>query len=170
MEIDFFNTECNSSSSKKEFGLCDDSLLAQKPAYIDETNGENWIAVVDNHHQTLVHFVAIDHCIDLKRADGSDASKCDGLLFFDDVIIFIELKDRNDKEARKWKNEGYDQLKETITLFEQQEEAKKFKVKKAYICNKSVRKSNERNQNKQERFEEETGYVLRIQQRIKTYE
>lgn len=165
MKIDFFNTNCNSFSSKKEFGLCDDPPPAKNPAYIDEKNGQNWIAVIENHHQTKVHFVAIDNCITLKRDDGTDVSKCDGLLYFDDTIIFVELKQRGGN-PKDWKEEAVNQLKETIILFEQQQEAKKFKIKRAYTCNKKVRKSNEKNQNRMEKFKDDTGYVLSIQQRI----
>ncbi len=141
MEIDFFNTSCKDSSSKKEFGLCDDPFPAQNRAYIDENkkNGKNWIAVVDNHYKRKIDFIAIDKCITIKRECGEDAQRCDGMLSFEDTVIFVELKDRKG-EPKEWKDDAENQLKETISFFEKQIEAKNFKNKKAYICNKAVSK------------------------------
>lgn len=166
MQVDFFNSGCRSVSSKKEFGICDDVPPHHSPAYIKEDEGEKWIAVVNNFYEEEIHFVAVDNCIPLKRKDGEDAQKCDGFLFFNETIIFVELKVRGDKESRKWKNEATEQLKETIHLFEKQEKAKQFDTKMAYIANKEYPKPNVNNKNRAERFFDDTGYTLKIQNRI----
>lgn len=145
MEIDFFNTQCKSSSNKKIFGLCDDPPPAKNPAYIDEDNGENWIAVVENHYEQEINFMAIDNCITIKREDDTDAQRCDGMLHFEDTVIFVELKDRKGT-PKDWKDKAENQLKETISFFEKQNEAQNYTSKRAYICNKAVRKHNTKNQ------------------------
>lgn len=165
MKIDFFNTQCKSYSSEKRFGLCDDPPSSTNPAYIDETNGEKWIAVVENHYGQEIDFVAIDKCITIKRDDNTDAQKCDGMLYFDKTIIFVELKDRKDK-PKSWKDEAENQLKETIAFFEKQTEAQLYKNKKAYICNKAIPKENIKNQVRMNKFFDETGYNLEIKNRI----
>ena len=153
----FCNKVCRYTSSNKKFGLCDDGN--QKPAYIDEHNGEKWIAVVNNHYQRDVIFIAIDNCIPL------NSKKCDGVLCIDEKVIFVELKER--KGGRKeWKNDAENQLKKTILVFENLDKAKEFQIKEAYISNKKVRTHNEKNHQRMEKFKDDTGYVLRIQNRI----
>jgi hypothetical protein len=63
MSVDFFNSECQSTSNKKNFGLCDDSQST--PSYIDDSNGGNWIAVISNDLRLNITFTAVDHCIDI---------------------------------------------------------------------------------------------------------
>lgn len=165
MGIDFFNTQCKSSSNKKIFGLCDDPPPAENPAYIDEDNGENWIAVVENHYEQEINFVAIDNCILIKRENGEPSKRCDGMLYFEDTVIFVELKDRKGT-PKDWKEDAENQLKETISFFEKQNEAKNFKNKKAYICNKTVPKANTKNQARMDKFFADTKYNLEIKNRI----
>ena len=68
MIVDFFNSQCQSLTTKKIFGLCDEEEN-EEPAYIDEQNGAKWIAVVDNDELKEVHFIAIDYCIKIWRDD-----------------------------------------------------------------------------------------------------
>ena len=66
MEIDFLNSQCQSVSNKKRFGLCDEQDNKEH-AYLDEQNEDKWIAVVENEELKEVHFIAIDYCIDIWR-------------------------------------------------------------------------------------------------------
>ena len=92
--IDFFPTQHISSSNRRKFGICDRPAPAAEKAYIAERQGQDWIAAVDNYPQVKVNFVPVDHCIELRRADGSMDNRCDGCLFYRDTIIFVELKQR----------------------------------------------------------------------------
>lgn len=156
MEV-FCKKVCRYTSSKKEFGLCDDGNLSH--AYIDENDGEKWIAVVDNHYQKNIIFIAIDNCIKFS------SKKCDGVLCSDEKVVFVELKNRGGK-PKEWKDDAENQLKETILVFENLDKAKEFQIKEAYISNKKVGKHNEKNHQRMEKFKDDTGYVLRIQNRI----
>ena len=132
--IDFFPTQHISSSNRRKFGICDRPAPAAEKAYIAEKQGQDWIAAVDNYPQVKVNFVPVDHCIELRRADGSMDNRCDGCLFYRDTIIFVELKQRKGK-GNQWIKDGEQQLRSTIGYFEQQEEARNFPIKKAYIAN-----------------------------------
>lgn len=129
--IDFFPTQHISSSNRRKFGICDRPAPAAEKAYIAEKQGQDWIAAVDNYPQVKVNFVPVDHCIELRRADGSMDNRCDGCLFYRDTIIFVELKQRKGK-GNQWIKDGEQQLRSTIGYFEQQEEARNFPIKKAY--------------------------------------
>lgn len=169
MPIDFFADNCTSKSSQKTFGLCDDLPPATNVAYIDETDGSKWIAVVENERRIEVSFVGVDNCpeIVLSRADGTTESRCDGMLYYENTIIFVELKDRDIYPSKKWLDKAYNQLKSTILVFEQTDEHDDFPIKKAFIANRARPFFSTGQQERIARFNSETnGYVLYIQNRI----
>lgn len=68
---------------------------------------------MDNHYRLKVNFVPVDHCIELRKADGKMDNRCDGCLFYEDTIIFVELKQRKSKGSQ-WIKDGEQQLRSTI--------------------------------------------------------
>ena len=161
--LSFFNSSKQYTSKKKTFGLCDKEPPPHLPAYLDENNGKKWIAVVDNFYQNSVRFVALDNCITLLRVDGKQDKCCDGLLSYNSTVIFVELTTRTDT---KWRKEKYEQLCATIKHFENTIDASTYKIKKAYIANNSRPKFKTSYGILTSRFLSDTGYVLRIQNRI----
>ncbi len=169
MEIDFFKSQCQSVSNKKRFGLCDEQNNKQ-PAYLDERNGDKWIAVVENEKLKEVHFIAIDNCIDIWRDKEKKEmdNRCDSMLWYEATIVFVELKDRESKKDKNaWVEEGEKQLRRTIEYFEKTEQSDRFTEKRAYIANKAYPKFKESQLVRMKRFQQETGYTLRIENRIK---
>jgi hypothetical protein len=165
MSTDFTVAHCQTTSKKKMFGLCDNPPPAKDPAYIDENNGANWIAVVLNDESKDIIFTAIDNCIEIKRVNGDDSQRCDGVLTFEDTVIFVELKDRFSK-GKTWITDAEGQLRETISFFEKEDLAEDYQVKKAYIANKALPKFRNSQAARMEKFFDETGYILRIENRI----
>jgi hypothetical protein len=166
MSIDFNKTDCHSYSNKKIFGLCDNPHPAKDPAYINDSNEAIWIAKVINRNLKSVTFTAIDHCIDLIRADGKMSKRCDGMMTFDETVIFVELKDSN-VTGNEWIKQGELQLKASIEFFEITEKARAFTTKKAYISNKARPRFRSSQQVRMDRFQVDTGYILSIGQEIK---
>jgi hypothetical protein len=166
MNVDFFVPKCQVQSNKKMFGLCDDAPPSNQPAYINETDGNKWIAVVTNEDKHYVTFTAIDKCIEILREDGKDSKRCDGVLTFDDTVIFVELKERA-ASGNDWVKDAERQLRTTIAHFEKEKTAEAFTKKKAYIANKEHPKFKTSQIRRMEQFAEETSYVLRIENRIK---
>ena len=169
MKLDFFNSQCQSVSNKKRFGLCDEQDN-KEPAYLDERNGAKWIAVVENDELKEVHFIAIDYCIEIWRDDDPTKmeKRCDGMLWYETSIIFVELKDRvSKKDKNAWVEDGEKQLKRTIAYFEKTEQSDKFTEKRAYIANKAHPRFKESQFQRMKNFKEKTGYILRIENRIK---
>ncbi|MBY0477668.1 MAG: hypothetical protein K2Q24_08465 [Chitinophagaceae bacterium] len=166
MSINFFEAKCQTFSSNKIFGLCDDPPPASNPAYIDENNGAKWIAVVENDDRYDVTFTAIDHCIDIRRPDRKPAQRCDGVLTYDSTVIFVELKQREAK-GNQWVTDAEGQLKTTIGYFENEDEAENFNNKQAYIANSEHPKFKVTQMRRMDQFFTDTGYILRIVNRIK---
>lgn len=165
MSINFSEAKCQYITEKKLFGLCDDTPPPQKQAYIDEVNGAKWIAVVINDDNQRVTFTAIDNCIEIRSKNGKMAKRCDGVLTFDSTIAFVELKE-SDVKGNRWVKDAENQLRSTIGYFEKSEVAENYKIKRAYIANSEKPKFKESQKDRMDQFFTETGYVLRIENRI----
>lgn len=165
MSFNFSGEKCQGKTNKKLFGLCDAPPPAKTPAYLDEKNGGQWIAVVANEDRYEVTFTAIDHCINTVKEDGKMAQRCDGMLTYNSTVTFIELKERKGLGA-KWVKDAEKQLRTSIDYFEDTDDAEEYTVKKAYIANSEHPKFKESQIRRMEQFFVDTGYVLRIQNRI----
>lgn len=151
-------------SRKEEFGLCDDELQPKNPAYINEMSPSTWIGIVDNPNLELVGFYGIDHCLILKSCEGEGTQKeCDGLLHYNNELIFVELKDR---QYRGWAKTACRQLADTISYFKRTSSLEKFNKVRAYVCNKQRPVFNANYNCHIQEFKDETGIQLNIQQRI----
>ena len=164
MSVNSFESKCQTYSNKKLFGICDDPSPAKNPAYIDEKNGVKWIAIVVNEYLYETTFTAIDNCIDIEREDGKQAKRCDGVLTHDTTVIFIELKQRGG--GRKWVRDGEEQLRVTISYFEKSDAAENYTTKRAYIANSEHPKFRSAQAIRMQKFLDDTGYILRIENRI----
>ncbi|NDV65052.1 hypothetical protein [Bacteroides sp. 224] len=169
MSTVFFPIDKKAVSDKKRFGLCDNPPPPHNPAYLDEKNGELWIAVVENDSLESITFYPLDNCIVLKRADEKKAKCCDAVLVHDSTVIFVELKQRTER-GKTWIVEGEEQLRSTITHFNESSEAENYEIRKAYIANSERPVSKKSWLLRMERFFDETGYILRIGNRIKINE
>jgi len=168
MSVNFCKSKCQTNSNRQTFGLCDDPPPAKNPAYIDELNGSNWIAVVENESQKQITFTAIDNCIEILRSDGKMKQRCDGMLTYNSTVIFVELKDR-DAHGNAWVEDAIPQLKSTIEEFEDTEMADNFNKKLAYISNKQHPRFKSTQQRRMDSFFDDTNYVLRVQGRINLF-
>lgn len=158
MPINFLKLECRTQSSDAIFGLCDDPPPPNKPAYISETNPENWIAKINNTKKENVLFYAIDHCVSILKADGNPASKCDGVLVYSNNLTFVELKSR---KSKKWFKEGREQLTATINQFKQNHDLSTYTKVEAYVCNNLRPLAHSGQAVNIQKFKDDTGYILK---------
>ncbi|SFE96730.1 hypothetical protein SAMN05518672_11372 [Chitinophaga sp. CF118] len=165
MSIEFNAVNCQTHSNKKLFGLCDDPPPKKNPAYIDESDGAKWVAVVVNDDQYTTTFTAIDNCIEMKRKNETMDKRCDGVLTYDSNVIFVELKERG-AIGNMWVKDAEKQLRTSISYFEDTDESEGYRRKKAYIANSEHPKFKESQTRRMEQFLTDTGYVLRIENRI----
>ena len=111
-------------------------------------------------------FTAIDNCIEILRLDGTMDNRCDGMLTYNNHLIFVELKTRK-SENSKWVGKGEEQLKNTISVFIANHDLAIYKSKKAYIANNKKPNFQSSQSERMARFEAETGFRLIIQNAIK---
>ncbi len=166
MSINFFDANCQSQTSQSKFGLCDDPPPSKDPAYIDIDDCSKWIAIVENNQEIEVIFTAIDHCTEILRSDGKMDNRCDGMLTYNNNIIFVELKERKYTNS-VWIEEGENQLRKIISVFINNHDLQIFKSKKAYIANSKKPQFQYSHKERMQKFRNDTGFTLIIQNTIK---
>jgi hypothetical protein len=162
MSINFFDANCQSQTNQYKFGLCDDPN--EDPAYIDTDDCSKWIAIVENNQEIEVIFTAIDNCIEILRSDGTMDNRCDGMLTYNNHLIFVELKEKNYRN--NWVVKGEKQLKNTINVFIANHDLEIYKSKKAYIANNKKPTFQSSQITRMDKFKDETGFRLIIQNTI----
>ena len=161
---DVFKPLYQDRSNKKYFGICDD--IPHQRAYLDEIDGQKWTAVVHNDHEQEIAFTALDNCIEFNKANGHKESRCEGVLTHNETIIFVEIKERKG-DASSWAKKADAQLRNSIAIVETRISLASFTTKKAYICNRLQRNTNESHSVRAKKFLEDTGYILRVENRVK---
>ena len=164
MSINFFDANCQSQTNQPKFGLCDDPNKDKDPAYIDIDDCSKWIAIVENNQEIEVIFTAIDNCIEILRSDGTMDNRCDGMLTYNNHLIFVELKEKN--YGNNWVVKGEKQLKNTINVFIANHDLEIYKSKKAYIANNKKPTFQSSQITRMDKFKDETGFRLIIQNTI----
>jgi hypothetical protein len=164
MSINFFDANYQSQTNQYKFRLCDDPN--EDPAYIDTDIDDcsKWIATVENNQEIEVIFTAIDNCIEILRSNGEKENRCDGMLTYNNHLIFVELKEKNYRN--NWVVKGEKQLKNTINVFIANHDLEIYKSKKAYIANNKKPNFQSSQITRMDKFKDETGFRLIIQNTI----
>lgn len=137
--------------------------IKELPAFIDYNNKKEWNAVVQSDNRNDFNFIAVDNNIPYNDKDGNENSRCDSIIYTEQTIVFIELKN----QEKKWFEESINQLKMTIDHFDKTDGLNKFKFKKAYACNKIHPYFNYQFKNRIQQFFRETGVSLHPEMIIK---
>ena len=151
MAIDFFQAQCQSITAETVFGIYD-----APPATLVFENPDNWNVWVDNPNSKEITHTAIDDCMNIARAEGE---RCESMIVYDDVLTFIELKDRN---GGRWAGKARDQLINTIALFRRDANIVPYTRLYGHIANKQRPNFKAGGGSFSQKFEDETGFVLRV--------
>lgn len=156
MAINFFQAKCQSTTNETVFGIYD-----APPATLSFSNVDEWNVWVDNPSAKEITHTAIDDCLGIPDTEGE---RCESMITYDDVITFIELKDRN---GGRWAGKARDQLINTIALFKRDANIAAYKRHYGHIANKQRPNFKAGGQNFSQQFEDETGFILRVSDVIK---
>ena len=130
--INFFEAACREEAiTGNRFGICDDQN--GMAAYVDMDEQHKWIATVNNPEAKPVCFTAIDNCIDIVNPNGDMDSRCDGMIDYEQNIVFVELKNQL---TGGWASDGLKQLESTIVHFQQNHNFSVYNYKRAFVVNK----------------------------------
>lgn len=130
--INFFEEDCREENIVyAQFGICDDQN--GEVAYIHVDHPSKWIASVINPNSKPICFTAIDNCIEIRRENGDMDSRCDGMIDYQDNIVFVELKNQL---TGGWASDGLEQIESTILHYQQNHDLSSYKYKRAFVINK----------------------------------
>lgn len=130
--MNFFDSACQIGPvSHMLFGICDDQTGGK--AYITALHTQSWVATVKNGNLRNITFTAIDKCV-IKDDEEKGRSRCDGMLTTtgDRELFLIELKD----QIPPWMPHAFAQLESTIQFLLASHDIERFKIRKAFACNK----------------------------------
>jgi hypothetical protein len=156
MAINFFDPGCITVTSEKIFGIYD-----VPPAALVFDNSVAWNVWVDNENGIEITFTAIDHCLNISKTEGE---RCEGMLTYSDVLTFIELKDR---DGGRWAGKSRDQLINTIRLFKRDAGIEGYRRFYGHIANIQRPYFKAGGKSFFQKFEDETGFILRVSDVIK---
>jgi len=174
--VNFFTGQCADGSpsddvtTAAEFGLCDDVNPPGQPktrAYLDENDPAKWVARVLNAPRDEVTFKGVDNCILIERPvpvgqQPELESSCDGILLYENNIVFVELKDRRRDLLKK----PVEQVQATIQAFKDAHDLTAYASRRAFIVNKAHPHFNEGRNQRANSFFTESGVVLRSEATI----
>jgi len=155
---DFFKMACQTKTTAALFGICDDNKKPEAPAYLNHTDLDTWSAEVHNEQKIEVTFTAIDNCIPIFRENGNMESRIDGLLTYNNTLLFIELKIVRDS----WIPDDIQQLERTIELFSAHNDLSSYKKRRAFLANKKHPRFKYSHKEAMQAFKNKTGVRLII--------
>lgn len=161
--INFFDKKLRLEATRTdmEFGIVDPGQ--SKPAFT--TLDQNlYQAIVTNGKGHPIQFVAIDHNMCIKKANGKDdESTCDGMLYVDKrYLAFLELKD----VMSGWIKDAVDQLENTINIFATNHYITDFDIRLAFAANKQHPNFAYSHKEMMLQFKNNTKFILRVQNAI----
>lgn len=156
MAIDFFQGNCQSTTSENVFGIYD-----APPATLAFENPEDWNVWIDNPHSKTITHIAIDDCLGIPDTEGE---RCESMIVYDSVLTFIELKDR---DGGRWAGKARDQLINTIALFKRDADISPYNRLYGHIANKQRPNFKAGGKTFSQEFEDKTGFILRVSDVIK---
>jgi hypothetical protein len=104
---------------------------------------------------------AIDGCLSIPDIEGE---RCESMITYDDVITFIELKNR---DGGRWAGKARNQLINTIALFKRDTNIIAFNRFYGHIANKQRPNFKSGTKSFYQEFEDTTGFILRVSDVIK---
>lgn len=135
MKVNFFAQQYRKEPLKKDavLGICDPD--GEFPAFTTTEHGcDKWCATIYNNERKEIQFIAIDKNIDIRKSDGNQESRCDGMIFIADTreLSFVELKDYR---VGGYISSAEEQLLKTLEYFLANHNYIDFHNRKAYACN-----------------------------------
>lgn len=160
--INFFDKKFQQETARTEveFGIVDPDGSQKAFTTLDH---KLFQAVVVNENRHPIQFVAIDHNMGIKKANGDDESTCDGMLYVGKrYLAFVELKD----EMSGWISDAVGQLENTISIFAANHYIADFERRYAYAANKQHPSFAYSHKEMMQQFKNDTDFNLRIQNKI----
>lgn len=127
---------CRSTTNASSFGIIDEISEPEDPAFLQDYRPDEWHITVKRNSQSNypVTFNAIDKCLEFPQTDNPNIenSRCEGILYFDDRIYFLEIKNDN---GSHYTEQAKRQLSRSIHVFSNNHDLSIYHKRIAVIAN-----------------------------------
>ena len=169
MRLNFFQNVQN-VSPVPQFGIIDPAQNSSNPiknAYVDYVNTCNWNTTIISNNNPNVKFCAIDGNILFYKSWRVNLELqrcCDGMIYTNDTMVFLEIKDWSiDHDGKTFIESAVEQLENTIVHFCTAHPTNHYSKKYAYISNKARPTFHVPMSNTLQKFKDNTnGYILKV--------
>ena len=124
---------CKSATHATRFGISDRNAHNRHPAFLDTEDENIWDIVIENPVGKYVVFKAVDFCVDIFRSENQLIKRCEGFLFFEKKILFIELKNAR---TGRWLIDSREKFQETILKFRENYPENEYEILEPIVSNK----------------------------------
>lgn len=175
MITDFFAAEYRTENIRTDALMYLYDPEGERVAYSSTTDNDNpvWVAKVENSKKLPMQFIPVDNNIPVYRSDGNEESTCDGMILYttDPVdptlarpegVAFVELKNMR----KGWIPKAVKQLQTTVKIFKASHPATTLIFQFAYAANSRHPQFHASQKDRMQRFFEETGFHLLIQNTV----
>jgi len=159
MSINFQEVACQTILKERRFGLYDPE--DKTPVKVVDFDSDLSNAKVINEREIEIHLTAIDNCIIVNRENGEMDNRCDAMMYYESVLLFIELKNKRDS----WQAEGLNQIESTVKrmIEEDSDFFYGFKKRMAIVANRKNQFPSFHESNKEQREYFSLKYKMRLQ-------
>lgn len=126
---------CKSSTTVERFGLSDRNSDKKEPAFIDIADENCWDLTVENLSNKEITFKAVDFCVDIFRVGDNLIKRCEGFLYYENKIIFVEIKNRP-KSRGRWLSDAREKFEETILKFKESYPDNQYELLEPVLSNR----------------------------------
>lgn len=136
MKVNFFAQQHRREPVKcdKVLGVCDPDGVACAYTTTNYDCGDKWCATIRNPESKGVLFVAVDKNIDIRKPNGEQESRCDGMVYVPETkeLAFVELKDYR---VGGYISSAETQLMKTLEYFLANHYYRDYTNRRAFACN-----------------------------------
>ena len=154
---------CKKTTNESRFGLSDENAHKREPAFLDLNNELNWDATVLNPENKEVTFKAVDFCVDIFREGRDLIKRCEGFLFYENKILFVEVK--RGKTGR-WLSDAREKLQETISKFKESYPGGEFEILEPVVSNKLFYRTHQNEQVQKKMLKDAIGVDFHVRTTI----
>lgn len=131
-KIDFFDTCCQYETTTNSIFGIHDELHNNTPAFLVFDTEKSYMLKILNPNIKSICFYPIDNCVIIYKENSKDKeSTCDGMLVFDEHLVFVELAESHHKSVE----DCIEQISSTIFLFKRLHSDLIFNKKLAVVSN-----------------------------------
>jgi len=168
---------CKSLTNAVRFGISDKNANKREPAFIDTIDPTIWEVDINNPNGKDIIFKAVDYCVEIYRIgnyslanasrDKIDFSvedtdrlgkglikRCEGFLFYENNILFLELKLRR---RGNWLSDAREKFEETILSFLQYYPPGTYRLLEPVVSNKTFTGTHQSEMVQKRIFKDKTG-------------